>query len=164
MASKGWFNRNCCHLSLRSQQLTAIQSNPPVLLSRRRSTLRGTRHSNSSVYRARRGSTASWAGESYIDDWCCSTLLTPRSLAIGFTLSLLGSIVLFLGDIAIFAGERNEGLLSCGRANVLRSAVRLRNANIPHWHRVLDRGARSLLRWCEPEVNLLTQPTSSSRS
>lgn len=117
MASKGWFNLETAGVGSKSHSMTRSPCLKPTELpkrSRKPHTLRETLRSNSSVFRGRRDFMVSSAGTSLAlfvscerpyELWLLFSLMC--SLAIGFLLSLLGSIVLFLGQVSIFASERS---------------------------------------------------------
>lgn len=62
-----------------------------------------------------------------------------RSLVIGFALSILGSILLFLGQLGSFAGGNFERVTT-RLPILLYSAVHYRYPRISCWYRVFDRG------------------------
>lgn len=77
-----------------------------VVLSRKLTSLKETQRSKHLDSRKRHDSTGSLLGMhvSTTESTCLLKIRMCNSLAIGFVLSLLGSIVLFLGQLVVFAG------------------------------------------------------------
>ena len=86
---------------------------PLVVLYQRRSSSKATLPSSFSAYQERQGCMASLDGTSVSSSRETCTNVThsrPYSLAVGFLLSILGSIVLFVGQLGLFAGTCSSNI------------------------------------------------------